>query len=74
MTHKFDFEVSLHSWLIWPIVCQAAEKHPSVTDCLLSLYLHNVAKKSPKKSNLAFGFSFNPYFTKKKAKLYDDKN
>ena len=57
----------------WPcavvtMACQAAEKHPSVTECL---YMHNVAKMSPKKSNFAFGFSFTSDFTKKNPKLYD---
>ena len=23
MTHRFDSEVSLHSWLLWPTVCRA---------------------------------------------------
>ena len=53
------------------MACQAAEKHPSVTECL---YMHNVAKMSPKKSNFAFGFSFTSDFTKKIPKLYDDIN
>ena len=44
------------------IACQAAEKHPSVTDCL---YMHNVAKKGPKKPNVALGFSFTSDFKKK---------
>ena len=39
------------------MACQAAEKHPSVTECL---YMHNVAKKGPKSPILHLDFHSSP--------------